>query len=940
MADSPETVEVNQRVVIQGREELGAGQVLRVEDVGGIQQADVLFEQGGERRLETVEVTRLRPARDLWERLAAGDFDPPVDFLLKQLAYQFPLENSGGQLSNSRTQLLPHQILLTYDVINLPRRRLLVADEVGLGKTIETGMILRELMARGEAERVLVVCPAGLTKNWRDELEGCFRLHFEILGLDFNDAQPAAWERHNRVIASIDKLKVLARMERLTSGPAWDVIVFDEAHHLTRRKSGGKLSVTQNYRLADALRLRTRDLLFLSATPHQGDSFQFWSLLRLLDDQLFSGPEAMLDHRGLLNRVMVRRTKREVTDARGHPIFMRRQVQSQIFTMGMRERRFYETLTEYLKTGYETAGLGQAKTTSAQRAIGFVMTTFQKIMSSSPRAIKQALRRRLLVLLARQQMALEARQSTGRVSTELAATLLRLTAEMRALAAAIEKIPRSPSQTAEADAVIARVKQRLARRASEELTEWSLDAEEDLSEAIFSDVEIPDETQKVRELLQLVPDGTDRKFDTLIRAIEAIRRESPREKFLIFTQYRETQEFLYDEMAKLYGREKIALLHGGPLEDKIAAVEKFWESEGAQFLVSTTAGGEGINLQVCHILFNYDLPWNPMAVEQRIGRVHRYGQQDTVQVYNLVAEDTVEQRIYQLLEEKLLEIARTIGKVDPQTHEVSEDFRSEILGFLGSSPNYLELYRKALVDRDYRRTEREIAEAIEKARQSSEALRNLAQELETFNLEHYRRLESRFTLEDLRLFVEKAVIRLGGAILPDGETWRIETPPALRGQPRVSARYESVTFDRAVAMRKRNTELLGLGHPLVDALIAYLKRPVWKGDVACLSAACPASALSTRWLVTMEMDDGKTRQVYSNIVAPTAGGSDSPGGRADLEALATSYHPPAQAEIGGKLLECARRSAEASLHDWLSRTRAEQDGVRGFRIEQVGLAVT
>jgi len=940
MADNVQTVELNQRVVIAGREELGAGQVLRVEDVGGIQQADVLFEQGGERRLETVEVSRLRPARDLWERLAAGDFDLPLDFLLKQLAYQFPLENSGGQLSNSRTELLPHQILLAYDVINLPRRRLLVADEVGLGKTIETGIIIRELMARGEAERVLVVCPAGLTKNWRDELEGCFRLHFEILGLDFNDFQPATWERHNRVIASIDKLKVLPRMERLISGPAWDLIVIDEAHHLTRRKSGGKVSVTQNYRLADALRMRTRDLLFLTATPHQGESFQFWSLIRLLDDQLFAGPEAMLDHRGLLNRVMVRRTKREVTDAQGNPIFMRRQVHSQMFTMGMRERRFYETLTEYLKTGYETAGLGQSKTTSVQRAIGFVMTTFQKIMSSSPRAIKQALGRRLLVLLARQHMVLEARQFKGRVSAELAATLLRLTAEMRALAAEIEKIPASATQRAEADAVIARVKQRLARRASEELTEWSLDAEEDLSEAIFSDVEIPDEIQKVSELLRLVPDGTDRKFDTLIRAIEAIRREVPHEKFLIFTQYRETQEFLSDEMGKLYGPGKIALLHGGPLEDKIAAVEKFWDRNGAQFLVSTTAGGEGINLQVCHILFNYDLPWNPMAVEQRIGRVHRYGQQDTVQVYNLVAEDTVEQRIYALLEEKLLEIAQTIGKLDPETREVTEDFRSEILGFLGSSPNYLELYRKALVDRDYRRTEREIAEAIEQARQSSEALRNLAQELDSFNLEHYRQLESRFTLDDLRRFVEKAVIRLGGAILPDGETWRIETPPPLRGQPRVSARYESVTFDRAVAMRKRNTELLGLGHPLVDALISYLRRPSWKGDVAPLSSAGSGSRLSARWLVTMEMDGGKTRQVYLHIVALAAGASDHPGGRGDLEALTTSLHPPAQTALSPEFLSHARETVQASLNDWLSRTRAEQDGVRGFRVELVSLAVT
>ena len=939
MAHSIQTIEVNQRVVIDGREDLGAGQVLRIQEVGGTQQADVLFERGGERHLETIEVNRLRPSLDPWERLAVAEFDPPLDFLLKQLAYQFPLQNSGGQLSNSRTQLLPHQILLTYDVVNLQRRRLLVADEVGLGKTIEAGMIVRELMARSEVRRVLVICPAGLTKNWRDELSDCFRLHFEILGLDFNDSQPAAWERHDQVIASIDMLKISTRMERFVAGPIWDMIIIDEAHHLTRRKTGGKLSTTQNYKLVDALRTRTRDLLFLSATPHQGNSFQFWSLIRLLDDQLFAGPEAMLDHRGLLNRVMVRRTKREVTDALGNPTFMRRQVQSQIFTLGMRERQFYDTLTEYLKTGYETAGLGQSKTTSAQRAIGFVMTTFQKIMSSSPRAIKQALRRRLLVLLARRSMELEDRQARGKAGAELASRLLSLTEEMRSLAIEIERIPPSPGQRAEADAVIARVKQRIARRSPEEVTEWSLDADEDVSGVIFSDVELPDEAQKVRELLRIVPDGTDRKFDTLIRAIEAIRRGSPQEKFLIFTQYRETMEFLVEELGKLYGGQKIAALHGGPLDEKIAAMERFWEREGAQFLISTTAGGEGINLQVCHLLFNYDLPWNPMAVEQRIGRVHRYGQQDTVQVYNLIAEDTVEQRIYELLEEKLLEIAKTIGKVDPETNEVVEDFRSEILGFLGSSPNYLELYRKALVDRDYRRTEREIAEAIERARESSEALRNLAQELEAFNLEHYRKLESQFTLDDLRVFVEKALIRLGGGILPDGETFRIETPPALRGHPRVSAWYESVTFDRSVAMRKRKTELLGLGHPLVDALMTHLRRPAWNGDVADLRQGNEPPSISTRWLVTAELEDGKVRRTYLNTRIDATNSVGSASTRVDLDSLANLADERSKGEPLTKSLEHVKSLAEASLNDWLSRTRAELDGIRGFRVEQIGMTL-
>lgn len=371
-------VQPNQRVRVVGRDDLGVGEVLRVAESGGVYQADVAFESRDGRRLETFPADRLQAQADLWDRLAQNDFDPPLDFLLKQLAYQFPLANTGGELSNSRTALLPHQILLTHDVVAATRRRFLIADEVGLGKTIETGMILRELLARGEAERILVICPAGLIRNWQNELRDAFRLHFDVLGIDFTDANPATWETHPRVIASIDTIKRKERLERVLASPRWELIVFDEAHHLSRTRYGKKITATQNYRLAEALRGHTRDLLFLSATPHQGDAYQFWSLIQLLDDSLFEDPEAMLDHRGLLNRVMIRRTKREVTDGEGKPIFMRRQVHTQKFMMAARERAFYEKLTQYLQEGYGVAGLGEAKTTSRQRAVGFVMTTFQK----------------------------------------------------------------------------------------------------------------------------------------------------------------------------------------------------------------------------------------------------------------------------------------------------------------------------------------------------------------------------------------------------------------------------------------------------------------------------------------------------------------------------------------------------------------------------------
>ncbi len=930
------SIQTNQRVCVQGREELGVGEVLRVTASGEVWQADIAFDTSGGRRLETFPVTRLVPAPDIFERLFAGDYDPPLDFLLKQLAYQFPLANTGGELSNSRTDLLPHQILLTHDVVAAQRRRLLIADEVGLGKTIETGMIVRELASRGDANRILIICPAGLTHNWRDELRDCFRLRFEVHGEDFFDRSAEAWEHHHRVIGSIDTLKRPPRMERLLAGPRWDIIIFDEAHHLSRTRTGNRTHVTQNYRLADALRGHTRDILFLSATPHQGNSYQFWSLIQVLDDQLFDTPEAMTEHRGLLNRVMFRRTKREVTDAEGNPIFMRRQVHTQSFPLAARERAFYDKLTEYLREGYSAAGINQQKTTSQQRAIGFVMATFQKIMASSPRAIRQALRRRLLALLARQQMALELRHLGRAVPAEAASEIVRLQDEMRRIAQEIMNLRDGPEYRAEADAFIAQLKQRLARKMSEEMTSWALDGDEEGEEGIYVDANIPDEITKVRELVRLVPDGTDRKFDTLVRAIEQIRRQFPDEKFIIFTQYRETLEFLREELGALYGQQKIAVVKGGPLDDKIAAVESFWKANGSQFLISTSAGGEGINLQVCHILFNYDLPWNPMAVEQRIGRIHRYGQLDTAQVYNLVAEDTVEQRIYSLLEEKLLDIAKTIGKVDTVTGDVVEDFRSEILGFLGSSPNYQELYKKALFDRDYQRTASEIEEAIEKARQASEALRELTQDLNAFNLEQYRELQGEFMLQDLRAFVEKAILRLGGAVLPNGEFLRIETPESLKRYANVAASYREVTFDRKLAMRRRGVQLLGLGHPLIDGLVAHLQSAQTRGDVTSFAATDNTEVeLSVRLLVHLNFEDGRIEKRYKNYIADNQSWSER-NSRLDVEMLSKVQNNGA---VPGEIVRTSftevlkqiRTNAEADV-------RTKHEKLASVRVREIGCA--
>ncbi|MBI4026826.1 MAG: DEAD/DEAH box helicase [Verrucomicrobia bacterium] len=977
----PSPIRRDDRVRVSGRYELGVGEVLRVCETGDVFLADVVFESRGSRRLETLPLQRLEKAISPWQKLKEGRFDPPNDFLLRQLAWQFALGNTGGELTNSRTQLLPHQILLTHDVVKMNRRRLLVADEVGLGKTIETGMIIRELIARGQANRVLILTPAGLVKNWQDELRGCFRLEFEILGIDFQDYAPASWENHSRVIASIDTVKRPVRLDRLMNAPRFDLIIVDEAHHISRIRYGKKLQVTMNYRALEALRGHTRDLLFLSATPHQGNNFQFWSLVNLLDDHLFDSPEAMLAHSSLLNRAMIRRTKREVVDAQGRPLFVRRQVHTESFEPALREQRFYEQLTEYLKTGYEAAGLFRSgRTTSAQRAIGFVMTAFQKMMSSSPRAIKQALRRRLLVLLVREQIELEKKRRKN-FAPELPAHIVRLQDEMRILAREILSTsspiphppsiihhpssnhptihppstphppssnhptihpsstlhhPSSPLGDADADAYIAQVRQRIARKMAdaEEETDWSLDADEEGDEGVYADAEIPDESARVRELVGLVPEGTDRKFDRLLSVISHLRSMNENERFVIFTQYRETLEFLRIELARIFGDSKIATIKGGPLEDKIEAAEQFWDENGAKFLISTSAGGEGINLQCARVLVNYDLPWNPMAVEQRIGRIHRFGQKDVAQVYSLIAKDTVEERIYGLLNEKLQSVAQAIGKTDPETGEPLEDFRLEILGFLGSNPNYQQLFKQALVDRDYHRTERQIEEMMEQAQMARTVLTELSQDLTHFNLEHYRRIAGRFSLQQLGAWCREAIVRLGGSVLTEGEFWQILTPECLKGCSQVAPKYAHVTFNRDLATRKRNCELFGIGHPLVDALLAYLQNAPFNGDTACFAVrAGEQSRIEVRYRVTWDRaDQGASATVVQVILNGDARVDEIPS-----DILRLGQQHPQHSSVS--IPEDAEARVEEALRLWISSRKTEFPAGTISRCELLGVSV-
>ncbi len=935
-----QTVEERQSIRVQGKPQWGVGEVIREFTRGGITQLEVVFNTPKGRQLKTVPKDKAEAIADLWARLEEGDYDSPTDFLLKQLAIQFPLQNKGGELSNTRTDLLPHQILLTHRVVFSIRRHFLIADEVGLGKTIETGMIIRELLSRNKGKRdlkILIVCPAGLTVNWQDEMRDAFRIHFDVLGRDFIATNPLAWENHNKVIASIDTIKQPHHKNRLLNGPSWDLVIFDEAHHLSRKQyAGGRIESTQNFQFAEAIRTHTEDLLFLTATPHQGDRFQFWSIIQLLDDQLFEGPEDLMDHKGLLNRVMIRRNKKEVTDAKGNPIFMRRQVQTQSFQMSMQEYRFYQELNHYLEEGYGAAGIDQTKTTSNQRAIGFVMTTFQKIMASSLYAIRQALRRRLLGLLARTQIALEHRLEQKPGDAKIAQEIVRKTEEMRKLAVTILNIQPSMTWKEKADRYITQIRQSITSRGGRpEITQWALEDMEQDDSVVVGQAQIPNEIEKLRRLIEAVPNVTDRKFDTLVRGIESIRRENPGEKFVIFTQYLETQKFLVEKLGEIYNPREITVIKGGSLEDKIAAKEAFWDEEGPHFLISTSAGGEGINLQNCRILFNYDLPWNPMAVEQRIGRIHRYGQEETVQVYNLVAEGTVEDRVYSILEDKLFEIARSIGKVNSITGEVSEDFRSEILGLMSSLTNYQDLYRRALVYKDYERTEAEIAEAMKKARKATDALKDLAQDLDTFNLEHYRELKGCFNPTDLKNYCALAIIHLGGMFVDEGDFCKIQVPDPLMLFPNVSAFYEKATFDRSVAMRSRQTEFMGLGHPLIDAVIEYFSSREL-GVIAQLNSH--TLDIQIRIEVEIELDEDESVRFYHIVHFDEEGNTLEMPSDVDINFLSSVPKTPG-ISISGNRIKMIKQRLEPIMNTLEIRYRSEYDNVLSVQTRIVGIAV-
>lgn len=529
-------------------------------------------------------------------------------------------ETAGGFLSSFASGIipLPHQLHVLNRAMETNNIRYILADEVGLGKTIEAGMIIRELKSRGLVSRILVVCPTGLVTQWASEMQEKFHEKFQvILPSDYDTIRRLTdnddvYGQFDQVISPMDSIKPIEKHagwseekvekyneERIYSiiNSGWDLIIIDEAHRVA-----GSSGEVARYKLGNLLAQASPYLLLLSATPHNGKTEPFLRLIRLLDADAFPNAKSIV--REQVAPFLIRTEKREAIDNNGNLLFKNRITHLVTISWDDRnnlQRELYEMVSSYVAKTYNKALRNRKK----NMCLIFLLIIMQRMVTSSTAAIRQSLERRLNVLL-------EQRTCVGNLREE-------------------------------------------------DLDELNIeDGVEDALEAISLDMEL--EIEELKLIISLAKQAQfqnqDAKVEPLLNEIDAILSEDRTQKVIIFTEFVATQTYLQELLVNR--GYTVTILNGGmSIDERNAAMQEFKTS--TSIFISTDAGGEGLNLQFANIIINYDLPWNPMKIEQRCGRVDRIGQQRDVHIYNFIVGETVENRVREVLEEKLSVILKEMG---------------------------------------------------------------------------------------------------------------------------------------------------------------------------------------------------------------------------------------------------------------------------------------
>jgi SNF2 family DNA or RNA helicase len=730
---------------------------------------------------------------------------------------------------------LPHQITAVYDAM-LPRQplRFLLADDPGAGKTIMAGLLIKELIARGDLQRCLVVCPGSLAEQWQDELYRRFHLPFDILTNDkLEAARTGNWFLENSlVIARLDKL---SRNEDVQAKLAaqdgrWDLVVCDEAHKMSATFFGGEVKYTKRYKLGQLLSTLTRHFLLLTATPHNGKEEDFQLFMALLDGDRFEGRFRDGVHTVDVTDLMRRMVKEHLLKFDGTPLFPERIAYTVPYKLSDAEAALYKAVTDYVRQEFNRAEALQND--KRVGTVGFALTILQRRLASSPEAIYQSLRRRRERLESRLRE-LELLQRGARVGDAITAAVPQLDEED------VEDFEDAPDNEVEA-AEEEILDQATAARTIAELRA-EIDTLRDLEAAALA-VRRSGEDTKWRELAQLLteiftPAGIAEKVGEARVPYGAgpiaPPTPSPRQKLIIFTEHRDTLNYLMQRISTLLGRpEGVIWIHGGMgREERMKAQEAFRHDPEVQVLVATDAAGEGVNLQRAHLMVNYDLPWNPNRIEQRFGRIHRIGQTVVCHLWNLVAEETREGDVYRTLLNKLEEARQALGgqvfDVLGKLQFEGKPLRELLIEAVryGERPDVRARLTQVVEHALNREQLRDLLEERALAQDVMDASRvyRIREEMERAEA---RRLQPHY----IESFFLEAFKLLGGTVR-EREPRRYEVthvPALLRNRDRllgvgdpVLPRYERIVFEKPLIAPQGQplAAFICPGHPLLDAAI-------------------------------------------------------------------------------------------------------------------------
>lgn len=715
-------------------------------------------------------------------------------------------------IHTSQVDPLPHQISAVYGDM-LPRQplRYLLADDPGAGKTIMAGLLIKELIARSDLERCLVVAPGSLVEQWQDELGQKFDLEFDILTRDMIETSRSGnpFEDRNRLIVRLD---VLARNEelqaKLKSGREWDLIICDEAHRMSATYFGGEVKYTKRYQVGQVLGQVCRNLLLMSATPHNGKEEDFQLFMALLDGDRFEGRFRDGVHYADTADMMRRLTKEELLRFDGRPLFPERWAYTVKYQLSPQEAALYASVTEYVRTEMNRVQRFAEGDGKKRNNVGFALQILQRRLASSPAAIYQSLKRR-----------------RERLESELG--------EARLVAAG----RRASVSSAEVNADVLR-----------NLEEYGQEEIDDLEDLIVTgattaetveQLAIEVETLKGLEQMALgvLRSGQDAKWTQLNRILDdelMIDADGNRRKLIIFTEPKDTLHYLHDKVrARLGNSNAVDVIHGGvSREERRKVIERFMQDRDLVVLIANDAAGEGVNLQRGHLMVNYDLPWNPNKIEQRFGRIHRIGQTEVCHLWNLVAADTREGEVYGRLLEKL-EVARKAlgGRV------------YDVLGELFEGTALRDLLFQAIQYGEQEEVKARLLRAVDGAVDQSHLLELLKRraltndtmpeaKVEELRLEMERAEAQRLQPHHVQSFFVEAFQHLGGKVKRREEgRWEItHVPVRMRERDRqigtgapIQKQYERICFEKERINQQPVAAFVCPGHPLLEAVISIVR---------------------------------------------------------------------------------------------------------------------